>query len=176
MKKAYMMVGVSGCGKSSIVEKIVEHHAGESVAHFSLDTCRLTMYHKCTNTPLDKITYANAFAYCNEYQTDFNLCVNEMWKNSLEFFDIVIIDNTNLTRKSRARWVNDLHSKGFQIAGVEVYVPLQVVIDRQATRGDKSVPENVIRNMYMTQQELLLGSEVDALVTVSGTDELKYPF
>lgn len=176
MKKAYLMVGVSGCGKSSIVEKIVEHHAGESISVFSLDICRLTMFHKNTNTDLDKIVYADAFAYCNEHQDDFNKMVSLMWNNALAYFDIVIVDNTNLTRKSRARWVNDLRSKGFQIAGIEVFTPLQVVINRQASRGDKSVPESVVRSMFMTQRELLLGSEVDALVVVNGAGELKYPF
>jgi predicted kinase len=174
MKKAYLMVGVSGCGKSSIVEKIVEHYAGVKV--FSLDRCRLDLLMlRHFGDPLITDVYAAAFKYATENPVDFNSFVTSVWQEVMKA-DVIVIDNTNLTRKSRARWINDVRGKGFQIAGIEVYTPLQVVLDRQVTRGDKSVPESVVRNMFMTQQSLLLGSEVDALVTVNGTDKLKYPF
>lgn len=47
--------------------------------------------------------------------------------------------------------------------------PLQTIIDRQRTRTDKSVPEETIRDMYMRQQEVLVGSEVDILKVVDGS-------
>lgn len=174
MKKAYLMVGVSGCGKSSIVEKIAEQHAGVKV--FSLDRCRLDLWMlRNFGGEMPDDVYAAAFKYATENPVDFDSFVTSVWQEVMKA-DVIVIDNTNLTRKSRARWINDVRGKGFHIAGVEVFTPLQVVLDRQATRGDKSVPENVVREMYMRQQSLLLGSEVDALVTVNGTDELKYPF
>lgn len=157
----YIMVGISGAGKSTQVQKIVANHPGKSVTVFSLDTIRLALYAARTQIPVDLVTYADAFAYCNEKEVDFKSYVNSMWYDALVNYEVIIVDNTNLTRKSRARWCNDLHSAGFTVTGVNVEVPLQVAIDRQKTRGDKSVPEHVVRDMFMRKQELLVGSEVD---------------
>ena len=111
--------------------------------------------------------YKAAFDNANENKVKFDAFVISQWKRFLER-DFVVVDNTNLTRKPRARWINDLRAKGFTIVGVQVNVPLQVALDRQATRGDKSVPLKIVEDMYMQQQEFLLGSEVDYVMYVDG--------
>jgi predicted kinase len=170
-KVGIIMVGVSGSGKSTWIANIQKEFPGEKVVTFSLDKCRLAFL---MSTPgmisdLDDDTaiYRMAFEYANANQKDFDECVKKTWAEALTA-DVVIVDNTNLTRKSRARWVQDMRSKDFSIVGVEMQTPLQVVLDRQDTRGDKAVPASVVRDMYMRQQSLLLGSEVDVLHVVNG--------
>lgn len=173
-KIAYVMVGVPGSGKSTWMKQTIARHTemGKRVGVFSLDQCRLDLA-RTDN-------YSEAFKYAIENPKAFDEHVNVAWHRTIsvntEFNeelslvqnDVVIVDNTNLTKKSRARWVNDLRAKKFHIVGVQVMVPLVIALERQHTRGDKFVPESVVRDMYMRQQELMLGSEVDQLINVKG--------
>jgi len=90
--------------------------------------------------------------------------VNTAWQNALKH-EHVFVDNTNLTVKSRARWIQDARAKGFKIIVVNMLVPLQVAIDRQATRPDKEVPAQIVKDMYMRMQEPT-ADEYDYLVNV----------
>lgn len=168
-KMCYIMVGVSGAGKSSYVLELLdrEDDAGRSCRVFSLDLVRLSFY--SWFMPNVEANYAAAFTYANEHPKEFDQAVRDAWQDALSSSDTVIVDNTNLSRKSRVRWIQEARVKGFKIHGVEVNAPLSVVIARQATRGDKSVPENVVRDMYLRQQSLLLGSEVDFFTSIDGT-------
>jgi len=168
-KTCYIMVGVSGAGKSTAMRALAEKAEG-TVKTFSLDDCRLSFFFKsgpATGRPSEAAVYAGAFAYANEKPAEFNNHVNKEWNEALKA-DVLFVDNTNLTRKSRARWIQEARQKGFSICAVEVHAPLQTVIDRQSTRGDKSVPEHVVRDMYMRQQAMLLGSEADFILHVDG--------
>lgn len=167
MKIGYLMVGVSGSGKSTVVNELTKLH--QNAAVFSLDKCRLELFKMQSAISMsDAELYAGAFEYATKYQQQFDSFVTSSWKSALEQ-DVVIVDNTNLTRKGRARWCNEMHDKGFNVIGVSVSAPLQVVLDRQSTRGDKSVPAKIVREMYMRQQELFVGSEVDEILHVDGT-------
>lgn len=170
-KVGIIMVGVSGSGKSTWVAGVEKEFPDEKVATFSLDKCRLDMLMRTPGMISDLDTeasiYAMAFKHANENQSRFDAHVTMMWQEAMQA-DVVVVDNTNLTRKSRARWINEMRSKDFSIVGVEMHTPLQVVLDRQATRGDKAVPHNVVRDMYMRQQSLMLGSECDVLHVVNG--------
>lgn len=158
-KTCYIMVGVSGSGKSTFVDKLLVLHPFARV--FSLDQVRVSMYEASLsenqinelNFENDKDVYSKAFEYVNANQKEFDAQVNAAWAYALKG-EVVIVDNTNLTRKARARWIQEARSKGFTIVAVNVMAPLQVVIDRQASRKDKSVPPHVVRDMYMRQQEV----------------------
>jgi len=177
-KIAFIMVGVSGAGKSTIKKKLIERlgEDGMDVRVFSLDDCRMSFMHAShagqwwSDLDTDADLYRMAFDYANSNQKEFDAHVNDQWAKALSG-DAVIVDNTNLTKKSRARWVSDSKAKGFTVWAIQVMCPLQTVIDRQKSRGDKAVPEQVVRDMYMRQQEVLVGSEADMLMVVDGTRE-----
>lgn len=171
MRQMFLMVGVSGSGKSSIVRKLV---AAKQAAVFSLDSCRVLFMHaehagqwwSDLDTPESR--YAKTFEYCNAHPKEFDNFVTKTWRAVLQA-DTLVVDNTNLTVKSRRRWVTESRAKGFSVTAINVVTPLQTVICRQKTRGDKSVPEQVVRDMYMRQQEVLVPEEADRLVLVDGT-------
>ena len=169
-KIGYIVAGVSGAGKSTFIKPLLEEYPGKTVKVFSLDDCRISLFKSVTkylDLSDEEMTYAKAFEYANTNPKQFDSWVNEQWATALKA-DVVVVDNTNLTVKSRARWIQDMKAKNFKVVGVQVNVPLQVAIDRQKTRGDKCVPENVVRDMYMRQQEFFVGTEVDELINVKG--------
>jgi predicted kinase len=159
------MVGVSGAGKSTIVQELLKHHLNTYT--FSLDSCRMDFFDKIDNDM--KKTYAEAFKYANMNQTAFDSYVTRAWKHGLMNFETIIVDNTNLTKKARGRWVNEARAHGFTIVAIQVMTPLAVVLERQMTRCDKHVPEEIVRDMYFRQQEVLAGSEADFVMNVDGT-------
>lgn len=170
MKTAFIIAGVSGAGKSTYIKTLLKEYADKTVKVFSLDDCRISLFNSVTQHPdlsSEEVTYAKAFDYANTNTAQFNAWVNEQWGSALKA-DVVIVDNTNLTVKTRARWIQELKAKDFRLVGVQVNVPLQVAIDRQKTRGDKCVPEKIVREMYMRQQEFFVGTEVDELINIRG--------
>ena len=84
----------------------------------------------------------------------------------------MIVDNTNSTRKSRASWVRDLRGHDFHITMVVLNTPLQTIIARQKTRGDKEVPAEIVKSQFMRQEEPMVGSECDAIMVIDGTKEV----
>jgi tRNA uridine 5-carbamoylmethylation protein Kti12 len=174
MKNGFIIVGVSGSGKSTIVEQLKSLLQEDFTSVFSLDNCRRSFMDEKHTTQWwsDVMTnediYNACFQFANENEKEFAEYVTNCWMRALTN-ENVIVDNTNLTRKSRARWVNDLRAKKANITAIQVITPLNTVIARQMTRKDKSVPEKVVREMYMRQQEILLGAEADKVLNVDGT-------
>lgn len=176
MKKCYLMVGPSGAGKSTVRRRLVEVFGFKEHSVFSLDDCRRKFMDAShagqwwSDNDTDADMYNATFEYAKNNEKEFNQFIATAWAEALKS-DVLFIDNTNFTKKGRARWVQEARQKGFYVFGVEVMTPLQTVVDRQKTRGDKCVPEAVVRNMYMSQQGLLVGSEVDAILFIDTTNE-----
>lgn len=168
-KVAYILIGPSGSGKSTLVKKMVENTAIADYSVFSLDACRLEFYRQkfpaSALITTEREIYAVAYEHAIAHQKDFDAFVTQKWKLVLSA-NTVFVDNTNLTRKSRARWAQEAARAGFSTVAVELLVPLKTLVERQYSRPDKSVPENVVRDMFMRQQGVMVGTEVDELITI----------
>lgn len=178
MKLAYIIIGVSGSGKTTLTKKlksIIDLASTPGTIRsctFSLDECKYGFaLEKCViqDRLNDKNTYRTCFQLSVDNEKEFNAYVNKQWAVCLEA-DVLFIDMMKLTHKSRKRWVIEARQKGFIIHAIQVMAPLQTLINRQQTRGDKSVPESVVNDAYFRQQEVLLGSdgEATALFVVNG--------
>lgn len=171
MKVCWILVGPSGSGKSTLIDTLLKSSAGGIV--FSLDSCRMQFaegFDEYLGIPLhlEKDRYSAAYHLSMEHEKEFKEYHKEVWEHALTH-EYVYVDNTNLTKKSRAPWIQGARAKGFTIIGAEVMAPLSVVLARQATRSDKAVPAARVTEMYMRQQELLLGSECDWLAYFDGS-------
>jgi predicted kinase len=163
-KVCYMLVGITGAGKSTIAKQLIEENPEAFV--FSLDTLRLKLFEsKDIGSPV-KEQYSLAFNYANENRQEFDTLVNDEWAKALKSH-VVIVDNMNHTRKSRAKWITSARAKGFTIVAIDVMCPLDVLIERQNTRADKSVPADVVRRSYYSYQELSV-DEADIVIRING--------
>ena len=179
-KICFVMVGVSGSGKSTVQTKLATSYETPNKYAFSLDSLRLAYTRdkhpqgfELWETMDPSSFYSLAFKFVNEHTTGFDKYVTASWKEALKA-DVLFIDNTNLSRKSRNRWVTEARKAGFFMVAVEMLTPLDVVLERQKTRGDKYVPEATVRDMYMRQQAVMVGSEVDVIMYVDGTSSDKF--
>lgn len=165
------MVGAAGSGKSTLVKKLLPElkRYNENACVFSLDDVRLEMLAMFEPEKMKQPNfYAEAFTLCNSKKEEFDMLVNKSWSQALTS-NVIVVDNVNLTRKSRSRWVADLKRKNFKIVAMQVITPLDVAVKRQSTRSDKAVPIDVVKDMYFKQQEVLLNVEADRVITVDGT-------
>lgn len=70
-------------------------------------------------------------------------------QRALEAQEKIIIDNTNTTRKTRLRYLEYAERYKVPIRAVFVKCPLDIAIERNATRfGQEYVPERAVRMYY----------------------------
>lgn len=170
--KCYIMVGPSGSGKTTWMRQM-RRDADYVVSY---DDYRMLFCPITSDAPKDQ--YAEAWRYCAEHEAEFKKYTDErvrhLFKDSLKSlkaqpFRSVFIDNTNGSKKSRARWVQEARALGMKVVAVEFWNTLQTLADRQHTRPDKEVPIYSLKQQYWAQTSAWLGSEVDEVIVVPGT-------
>lgn len=197
-KVAYILIGPSGSGKSTYIEQLKKDHEGQDLNVFSLDQCRLAYYSlyggfensiMCGRPLLRFMSfgdvgdrdeankfYNEAFDFCNKAGKDFDAFVTENWIDMRNNSDVLIVDNTNVSKKSRTRWVNDLRNMktanqfGFHIVMVEFLVPLDTLHGRQSTRPDKFISHGIVNQQFFRYEGALLGSECDEVRIITSQD------
>jgi len=139
-----MAIGPSGCGKSTMVSTLAQ--SGANVTTFSLDALRHQWYG--TN-------YNEAFKQSCE-DASFNQKTHgvfiDMIKDHTDGNDVIYVDNTNRTAKSRRFFLTEAKRRGYNLVALLFPTSLDTVINRQQTRGDKSVPADVVRQQYYSVQ------------------------
>lgn len=134
MKKAYIMIGLPGSGKSTHTKKLIGKYESLdlSVQAFSTDSY---------------------FYQDGEYNFDrsklgfFHKLNLEAFTKALEKIDVVICDNTNLKARDRNKYIKAAQSKGFAITLVFVGSLSEEFILKCAERNTHSVPLEAIRRM-----------------------------
>ncbi len=160
----YVPIAVSGSGKTTMfnsesmdcVRKI--DGVGDNIIYYSLDALRLKWY--------DPDDYANAFKMaCDDKQ--FNAKITTAFEVAVQSQRDIYLDNMNLSRKSRAKYIQKARQHGYLISAMLLPVALQTVLDRQDTRTDKTVPKGVVEDMYM-RLSIPSKGEVDRIITYDG--------
>lgn len=158
-----MAIGPSGCGKSSASSSLDQPTTKVSI--FSLDALRHEWY---------SADYATAFRQsCDDstFGARANARYIEMLKANVgSDRNIIYVDNTNRSAKSRRFYLTEARRHHFNTIAIVFPVTIDELIKRQSTRGDKCVPDDVVRQQYYSIQLPCMG-EFD--LVLSSTSNLK---
>ena len=157
-KTLIVPIGPSGCGKSTLLKNIMKQVP--SIKHYSWDNLRLEWY-----SP----DYDKAFKMSTE-DKHFRERYMKVFNDFILAGETIYVDNTNLSRKRRRPWIDAARKHGYNVIGYVFPTTLDTVIKRQKTRGDKNVPEDAVRQHYMSLQGPLLG-EFDAINVINTNEE-----
>lgn len=154
-KTVYMLIGAPGSGKSTH-----RYHLGlQSDRRYEtlcMDDLRMEWY--------DQNDYANAFAKATK-DSSFNAKVDKVYVEMLRNNDYIILDNTNTSAKARRRWIAPAKARNFNIVAMLFPSTMQQVKSRQSTRLDKTIPLDVVDNMYSRMSLPMYGEFDDVIVT-----------
>jgi predicted kinase len=175
--KCYVMIGPSGTGKSTWTRR----YKGEDDYTLSLDALRYNFWHSCNEGHLapvgTKEMYRVVVEYSFEHDREFRAFVSERinfaFNESLKAkpFRSVFLDNTNLSKKVRAQYIQAARGAGLKVIAVEFWNTLETLAARQKTRPDKEVPLTALKQQHFAQTCAWLGSEVDAVIVVPSVEE-----
>lgn len=153
----YMAIGPSGSGKSTIFNIIKTKKP--TVQYYSWDMLRLEWY--------DPTDYSNAWHLSN-LDKEFKQKHQQYFRDLIQTGEDIFVDNTNLSRKRRKFYLELANEANYRTIAITFDVPLQVLIDRQKTRGDKSVPINNVIQQFNSYQ-YPTNDEFDKII---GSDEI----
>lgn len=134
----YIAIGPSGSGKSTLFKKLQTQNP--NINYFSWDALRHEWY--------DTDDYTKAFEL-SCFDKQFKLKADARFHELLRRHQDLYIDNTNLTMKRRRPFIEAAKRLGYKTIAVTFFnIDLKTLISRQATRGDKYVPENAVAQQY----------------------------
>lgn len=155
IKTMTMLIGPSGSGKSSWLKKSVKNTAN---IH-SMDIIRHELY--------DKDDYSNAFKKSLE-DVDFEKKVKadfiQKLKNPNSQF--LFVDNTNLSKKRRRFYITEAKKHNVRVVALVFQNSLNALLERQQTRDDKYVNNDVVISQYKRLEQPSYG-EFD-IILVNG--------
>lgn len=159
MKKLILMQGAPGCGKSTMADLLAKSYRLQETPSDSI----FNRLHVVVRSA-DQYWYeVNEPDQPNKYSWNPELSgKNHKWNqfkvldDMQNGFHVIIVDNTNTTRKEARPYVVLAEMFDYEVEVVRVDPGLDVCIARQADRPeDRRVPEEVIRSMHGRMESLL---------------------
>lgn len=151
-----LMVGCAGAGKSTHIKN---HLSGMQV--HSLDTIRIEKYSQ-DGDPTDPIElYGLVFNRTNECKDFSRHVINDF--NDKQRRGSIVIDNTNLTPKSRSKYRSWI-SKTSNMGAIVFLSSFDVLYNQVKNRKDKYIPYEVASRMYYKNYVLPIYGECDTII------------
>lgn len=147
-----MPIGPSGCGKSTLYTQLQNIQQGLHM--LSYDSMRCLLYGN---------DYAKAWKAANNDVT-FHSQVKNTYVGLLNDNCNIYIDNTNLSPKVRNYWLTEAKRYGYTTIGILFDVDIEILISRQASRQDKTVPHNAVYQQF-DALKLPINGEFDIVTT-----------
>jgi predicted kinase len=137
MKKVICLCGAPGSGKSFLGKELAQKHR-EQVSDY-IGICSADYYWERPDGIYDwNFKYiANAHAWC---QTKFKWYLAEQ-------YDLIIVDNTNLSAKERKPYIDMAKAAGYEVSLRESETAWRYNADECFKRNTHSVPLETIKNM-----------------------------
>lgn len=167
----YLLVGPSGSGKSTWTRSKIND---ETDSVISYDTMKFQFWAWKNHPHADWIIppgvneathYDVCWAFANEHESEFNKFANErimlLIERAKRKNGTVFVDTVNASKKRRAKFVELAKQKKFRVIAVEFWNPLDVLISRQKTRGDKAVPYMSVKQQLNSMAGVWAGVEAD---------------
>jgi len=151
--KAKILIGLPGAGKSTYRRQYLGGWLPLSTDDIIEDIC-------CEYATTYSESFSDLIGYAQKvFDRDFEFAVNSK-------FGMIVIDRTNLSRKSRKHFIDKLKKAGYHIEAVVIPIPDEEEWKRRlASRPGKFIPTEVIRSM-MSKFEMPTTSEGFDLVTI----------
>lgn len=140
-------VGPSSSGKSSFCELYRHDHE-----IFSWDAQRLERYPFPKSLQVGEVSQKEIYDYAcqqsfddSSFYTDSLKAFNDLVKQRKS----VVVDNMNLSEKRRRQFADIARRRGYFIETVLFPVCIDQLVERDTSRGDRGLGENVVRDMFM---------------------------
>ena len=147
MPSCTFLVGVPGSGKSTWISHRIPHRE-----HTTLIS---------TDHVIEYIADAYEMTYDESFKDLIKFAEKVMWKSledAVHFQDNIVIDRTNLTEKSRARFIKYL--EGYKFYAVVFPTPEQEEWERRLnSRPGKTIPKSVLESMHLEYPKCSEGFE-----------------
>jgi predicted kinase len=144
-RELIMMIGASGSGKSSYCNDRVS----KGYEYISLDAMRIDFAFANDIRGTSEIdVYKKSYDYCDTHRSAFKNYTDKQYDICLKNYKNIIVDNTNVNRKSRDSYVMAAKARGYRVIMVLFPINKDKLIDRAKTRSDKQVPISAVLDQY----------------------------
>lgn len=171
VKVLNLLIGASGCGKSTYVNLTIDKYGQDSVGIYSLDELRLEYAKTRINgwEHLDSMEqYRQAFGLSVDDAAGYGSFADKEFTKMLKEYDYILVDNTNVSRKARLKWASLARNRGFWVAGTLFPISKKELLKRMTSRNDKRVPEEAVLRQWNQISYPSIGDDVDSVIVYRG--------
>ena len=140
MSKCILLCGLPASGKSTYADK-----------HFPMGNIM------STDIVIENIARSYGMTYDAAFKNLISFAENVMWKHidwSIEVGNDIIIDRTNLSAKSRKKFIDKLKPYGYTFEAIVFPTPEKEEWERRLnSREGKTIPQNVLDSMVQNYEQ-----------------------